>query len=267
MTLDLEQYSARIEFAGAFRPTLETLRGLHLAHATHIPFENLDVLLGRPILLDLDSVFAKLVIAQRGGYCFEQNALFASVLDAAGFKTTRLAARVRIGTTQVRPRSHMLLAVEIEGAAWIADVGFGAEVFLQPSPLEEGRETEQFGWRYRIVREDALYVLQSHRREGWFDLYSFTLEPQYPVDYQVSNYYTSTFPESLFVTNLVVQRPGQHTRLSLMNRKFTEAKPGGAPQQIDLAGEGEVLEILTRRFGLELPEGTRLPTLPASSTL
>lgn len=266
MPLDLEKYAARVEFRGPLTPTLETLRSLHLAHATHIPFENLDVLLGRPILLDLDSLFMKLVTGRRGGYCFEQNALFAAVLETVGFKVTRLAARVRVGASQVRPRSHMLLAVELEGHTWIADVGFGAEVFLYPIPLQPGRETEQFGWRYRIVREDALLVLQSLRPEGWFDLYSFTLEPQYPVDYEVSNFYTSTFPKSMFRTNLLVQRPGLESRLTLMNRKYTEQKPGGAPEEIELTSQGEVLEILARRFGLELPEETRLPTLPASST-
>ena len=75
MPVDLKAYATRIEHSGDFTPTLTTLRDLHLAHATHIPFENLDILLGRPIRLDLESITAKLIDARRGGYCFEQNAL------------------------------------------------------------------------------------------------------------------------------------------------------------------------------------------------
>ena len=104
-------------------PTLNTLQALHLAHATHIPFENLDVLWGRPSALDIDTLAAKLIDGRRGGYCFEQNALFAAVLEQIGFPMIRLAARVRLGAARIGPRTHMLLAVGIEGEKWLADVG------------------------------------------------------------------------------------------------------------------------------------------------
>src|SRR4051812_17349400 len=100
--MDLKEYAARVGYTGEFTPTVETLKALHLAHATHIPFENLDVLLGRPIRLDIDSLWAKLVNGGRGGYCFEHNALFAGVLEAAGFRVRRLAGRVGAA----RPRLH-----------------------------------------------------------------------------------------------------------------------------------------------------------------
>ena len=122
-TVDLAAYLERIGYAAELRPDHATLAGLHLAHATHIPFENLDVLLGRPIRLDLPSLQAKLVAGGRGGYCFEQNLLFAAVLRQLGFAVTPLAARVRYRTTQLLPRTHMLLLVRADGADWIADVG------------------------------------------------------------------------------------------------------------------------------------------------
>jgi hypothetical protein len=125
VTIDLDAYFTRIGYAGVRRPIMETLRALHLAHATHIPFENLDVLLGRRILLDLESLQTKLVRGRRGGYCFEQNALFAAVLERLGFTVTRLAARVRMGVTRVLPRTHVALAVDVDGGSWLADVGFG----------------------------------------------------------------------------------------------------------------------------------------------
>src|SRR4051812_7385068 len=110
--LDVDAYLQRIDYAGERRPTLAVLDALHLAHATHIPFENLDVLLGKPPKLDLDSLQAKLVRGGRGGYCFEQNLLFAAALEAVGFRVTPLAARVRFGSTRVNSRTHMTLLVE-----------------------------------------------------------------------------------------------------------------------------------------------------------
>src|SRR5262245_9602863 len=109
--LELPAYLARIDYTGELRPTRAALEALHLAHLRHIPFENLDVLLGRPIRLDLDSLQAKLVGGGRGGYCFEQNTLFAEALERVGFRVKRLAARVRFGAAHILPRTHMLLEV------------------------------------------------------------------------------------------------------------------------------------------------------------
>jgi N-hydroxyarylamine O-acetyltransferase len=251
----LRAYAARIGYEGDFTPSLETLRALHLAHATHIPFENLDILLGRPIRLDLDSLCAKLIAGRRGGYCFEHNALFAAVLEAARFRVRRLAARVRMGATGVRPRLHMLLAVEVAGEWWLADVGFGADGLLHPVPLRAGEAAPQFVWTYRIAAEGELFVLQSQRPEGWVDLYAFTLEEQHPIDYEVSNYFTSTNPTSVFVKMLLVQLPGRERRLMVMNRKLVERSAEGTSERM-LAGDRELLDVLADCFGLSFEAGT-----------
>lgn len=256
MAVDLQAYAARIDYDGEFTPTLATLREVHLAHATHIPFENLDILLGRPIRLDIESIIAKLIDARRGGYCFEQNALFAAVLEAIGFRVTRLAARVRMGATEIRPRSHMLLAVEVEGERWLADVGFGGDGLLLPVRLEADEVQRHFGWQYRVIVEGAWHVLQAWRAEGWLDLYSFTLEEQYAADYEVSNHFTSTYPSSPFVNKLLAQRPGKDMRLLLVNRQLTEQRPDGV-SETTLADDNAVLETLAERFGLRFPAGTR----------
>jgi N-hydroxyarylamine O-acetyltransferase len=146
--LDLPAYLDRIGVsrADSRAPTLDTLRALHLGHSTTIPFENLDVLLGRPIRLDLASLQAKLVEARRGGYCFEHNVLFAAVLEALGFPVTRLAARVYMGPpSPARPRTHMLLRVEVGAEPWLADVGFGRDGLLEPVPFDPGPAVSQVG--------------------------------------------------------------------------------------------------------------------------
>jgi N-hydroxyarylamine O-acetyltransferase len=260
MSLDLAAYAERIGFAGEFRADRETLGALHLAHATHIPFENIDVLLGRTPELELESLARKLVDERRGGYCYEQNTLFAAVLEACGFAVTPLAARVRWGAPagSVRPRTHMLLAVDVEGERLIADVGFGGDGLLLPIPLHPGTEAAQFAWAYRIVEEGGGYVLQSRRADGWLDLYGFTLERQYPVDYQVANWYTSTHPKSVFRSMLRVQLPGPEVRLMLVNRTLTETRADG--ETIRAAGDDAgILRVLEERFGLQLPKATRLP--------
>src|SRR5438552_5613549 len=127
----LDAYLARIGYTGPREPTPAVLEAVHLAHATHIPFENLDIQLGRPILLDLASLQAKLVHGRRGGYCFEQNTLFAAALEQLGFRVTRLAARVRIGATRLSPRTHMTLKVDVDEGSWLADVGFGGAGLLE----------------------------------------------------------------------------------------------------------------------------------------
>jgi N-hydroxyarylamine O-acetyltransferase len=272
MALDLKAYLARIGYAGDLTPSRNTLRELHLAHATRIPFENLDVLLGRPVLLDLDSIFAKLVHGGRGGWCFEQNTLFAAVLEQVGFRVTRLAGRVRMGAKAVRPRTHMALAVSTGGESWLCDVGFGFEGLVRPVPLKLDEPVQDLGWRYRLVADGSVYVLQSfHRRddgpaclvqsahpEGWLSLYSFIMENEHESDYEMANYFMATHPRWSMRHTLLVQRPGIDGRVMLRNRLLIEQTPDSG-QVTELRDEDAILSVLAERFGLNFPRGTRFP--------
>jgi len=255
--LDLDAYLRRIDYRGGLAPTRGTLEALHLAHATHIPFENLDILRGLPIRLDLASLQAKLVGARRGGYCFEQNQLFAAVLENLGFVVTRLAARVRYRTTDVLPRTHMLLLVDIDGQRCVADVGFGASGFLAPVPFGEGEESRQSAWRYRAVDDAGVWVMQSSNDADWEDLYAFTLEPQLPVDYEIANYYTSTHPASRFVRTLTAQRLTPEARYTLRGREYIEER-GATVTRRTLSDDDEVRALLAGTFGLSVPQEMRL---------
>lgn len=250
--LDLPAYLRRIGHAGPIAPTRQALEALHLAHATSIAFENIDVLLGRPIALDLAAIQAKLVGHRRGGYCFEHNLLLATVLREFGFDVTMLAARVRHRTTAVLPRTHMLLLVAAEGGRWLADVGFGGEGLLLPVPFGAGEEARHFAWRYRVIEEaGATWVLQSRRDDTWADLYAFTLEPQQTVDYVLANHYTSTHPDSRFVQTLTVQLPGRDKRLILRNRELTEDR-GERMTTRQLDSDEDLRVTLADAFGLAL---------------
>jgi N-hydroxyarylamine O-acetyltransferase len=254
--LDLDAYRTRIGEAAPLAPSLEGLVSLHRAHCASFPFENLDILLGRPIVLDLPALQAKLVRARRGGYCFEQNTLFQAVLDGMGFRVTALAARVRVGATEVRPRTHMLLKVDLPEGPFLADVGFGGDGPVHPLPLAEGRETWVGRTGHRLRREGDLWVLQGSTTGIWIDLYAFTLEPQYPVDFVMANHFTSTFPRSPFVLNLVVQRSWPERRAILRNRELV-VREDGANVTTTVRDPDHLLVLLEGVFGLAFPPGTR----------
>ncbi len=259
-SFDLEAYLARIGDSGPLAPSAEVLDRIHLAHATSIPFENLDILLGRRIRLDLESLQEKLVRGRRGGYCFEQNTLFAAALECIGYRVTTLAARVRYGSPRLLPRTHMLLKVDLDDGPRLADVGFGGDGLLRPIPMQPGRESRHFQRIYRIAEEGQVLVLQSLRPEGWLDLYAFTLEPNFPVDYEVSNHFTSTYPDSPFRHGPIVQRQTPEARYILRGRELTIQR-GDATEVREIGDDDEFLRVLSSTFGLGFPPGTRFAPL------
>ena len=258
--VDLDSYFGRIGYAGPREATLEALEQIHLAHATCIPFENLDIQLGRPIAIDLASIQRKLVVARRGGYCFEQNTLLAAALEQLGFKVTRLGARVRLNAARVLPRTHMLLSVRVAGDEWLADVGFGTGGLLKPLPMRREDVSQQYSWRFRLLEEEGLWHLQSLREGVWQDLYVFTLEPYYAIDFEMANHYVSTHPASRFVQTLAVQRQSPDACYLLRNRELTVIEDGKSKmEQID--DDEALLAVLAERFGLSFPPGTRFRCL------
>ncbi|MGW7002210.1 arylamine N-acetyltransferase family protein [Streptomyces sp. NPDC054933] len=250
--LDLDAYLGRIGYDGSLRPTLDTLRALHRGHLDAIPFENLEIVLGRPVPLDVASTQAKLVGQPRGGYCFEHNLLFAAVLDRLGYSFTGLASRVRMGVRQLRPTTHMLLRVDIAGEDWLADVGFGGDGPLEPIPLRTGAELRHGGWTFDLVEEGpGVFLLRTRHQDGWFDLHAFTLEPRYPVDYGLFNYYTSTHPRSPFTPRIIVQRNGPDIRRTLVGQELRTERPDGSVQRRDVPAD-ELPDVLAKVFGIEL---------------
>jgi N-hydroxyarylamine O-acetyltransferase len=254
--LDLEAYLERVGARAPLAPSADALADLQQAHVGAVPFENLDILLGRPIVLDLESLQAKIVAARRGGYCFEQNTLFQAVLESMGFAVTALAARVRAGATAIRARTHMLLRVDLPEGPFVADVGFGADGPLRALPLTEGREHWVGPSGHRLRREGDLWVLEGNGDGSWGDLYAFTLERQCPIDFEMANHFTSTHPRSAFVNSLVAQRLWPERRVILRNRELT-VREGRVTETTTIRDPGHLLEVLERQCGLAFPPGTR----------
>lgn len=255
----LDRYFARIGHAGPASPTLPTLRMLHRRHAETIPFENLDALLKHSVRLDAPALEEKLLERGRGGYCFEQNALFASVLRALGFRVTCLAARVRWMAPEnaATPRTHMLLRVDLPEGPYIADVGFGGLTLTEPLALvaDAAQPTSHEAFRFKTVAGE--FEMQARLGEEWRSLYRFSLDEQNAADYEVANWFISTHPNSIFTGNLMAARPSEGRRYALMNTDFTVRHLDGRIEQHRLETAAALAEVLSRDFLITLPENAQ----------
>jgi N-hydroxyarylamine O-acetyltransferase len=239
---------------------------LHLHHAQAIAFENLDPLLGHPVLLDAASLERKLVHNGRGGYCYEQNLLFGHVLRAFGFQVTGLAARVLwtyYREDEITARSHQLLRVDLEGGPYIVDVGFGGQTLTAPLRLEPVVEQVTPHEVFRLVTAGDGFKMQCKVGGEWKTLYRFDLQEVFQPDYEILSYYASNHPESLFVSKLVVARAATDRRYALSNNRLTVHHLGGPSERRVLTTVAEVRERLENDFLLQLPDAPELDTVIA----
>lgn len=257
MPFDLDAYLDRIRYEGPLAADEGTLTRLHEAHVGMIPFENLDLGLGRPIRLELDALAAKLVTGRRGGYCFEHGTLFKAALDRIGFTSHILTARVRFGAPgRVSPRTHMLLKVDTPSGAVIADVGFGGEGLLHPVPLLPDLVFHVPGAAYRLRHEGHYWVLEGDIASSEFkDYYAFTLEPHFPIDIEMANHFMATHPASPFLATPTAQLTRPHERVVLRGRRLERRTPGGL--DVRTIDDEALIETLAAEFDLRFPPGTR----------
>jgi N-hydroxyarylamine O-acetyltransferase len=257
---DLDAYLERIGYAGPRAATMETLGELHRLHPAAIPFENLNPLLRLPVALDVESLQAKMVAGHRGGWCFEQNALFRHALEALGFSVTGLGARVIWNVpagSPVGPRSHMLLLVDVGGRPYIADVGFGGNVLTSPLRLQpDGVQTTPHE-SHRLTPLDNGFLLEASLRGEWTQLYRFTLEPQFPSDYEVSNWYLCHHSSSFFLRMLIAARAKPEARYALRDNLLSIHRDGQTEKR-QLTSAGELRSCLEDEFGIRLPESPEL---------
>lgn len=253
--IDLDAYCQRIGYSGDRLPTLATLQAIHLGHAKSIAFENLNSLLKQPVALDLSSLEQKLIHKRRGGYCFEQNLLLRSVLTSLGFQVTNLAARVlwNLPDGVITPRSHMLLLVHGEGGPYIADVGFGGTTLTAPLALAPDVEQQTPHEPFRLLQTDHTYTMQVLIGDAWKSLYRFDLQEQQLPDYEVSNWYVSTHPNSIFVNTLMAARPDTDRRYALRNNQLTTHHVDGRTERLELSTVKEMRQALEDIFHLQLP--------------
>jgi N-hydroxyarylamine O-acetyltransferase len=261
---DLDAYLARIAVAAPGPADLATLRAVVAGHAQAIAFENLDPFTGREVLLHPDALAAKLVRGGRGGYCFEQNLLLRRALDALGFRTTGLAARVLWGRPADAPvpaRSHMLLRVDLPQGPHLVDVGFGGLTLTGVLALEPDVEQATPHEPFRLRPDGAGFLMQALVGGEWRTLYRFDLTEQHLADYEVSSWYLSHHPASHFVTGLMVARPAADRRYALGGTTLSVHHLGGPTERRVLETPAAVRAVLREHFLLDL---AGLPGLDAA---
>jgi N-hydroxyarylamine O-acetyltransferase len=250
--LDVKAYLERINYRGPLMPSAETLRGLHVAHMTAVPFENLSIHAREAVVLEDGALFEKIVGRGRGGFCYEDNGLFAALLGALGFRVSMLSAEVAKSEGGFsHPFDHMTLLVTLE-ERWLADVGFG-DSFVEPLLIDERGEQVQGRQAYRVTTDGDYFVMERREEGEWKAQYRFTLRPQVYADFAERCHYQQTSPDSHFTRNRVCSRATREGgRVTLSGMRLIETDAGGGRRERVLADEEEYAAVLREQFGIEM---------------
>jgi N-hydroxyarylamine O-acetyltransferase len=254
---DQKAWLQRIGYSGPVAPTLATLNRLIFAHAHSIAYETLDIMLGRPPKLDVRALQRKIIANKRGGYCFEQNMLFRAGLRSVGYKITSLQGRVVRGLAidAPRPAIHMLLKVELPEGNYLADVGFGNLAPTSALLLAPQIEQETPHEVMRFVDVDGELTLQARLKDGWQHIYRVIPHPRYDSEYEITNWYTATHPETPYQSNIIVAKPGpSRSRITMYNARVTIRDADGRAEKRWLADEHEFKDVLCGEFGLNMSD-------------
>jgi N-hydroxyarylamine O-acetyltransferase len=249
--MDVDAYLKRINYTGPLNVTPETLRALQVAHLRAVPFENLSIHAGEPIVLEDNALFEKIVQRRRGGFCYEANGLFAALLRALGFEVAMLAAGVAKKEGGFGPIfDHMTLMVTLD-ERWLADVGFG-ESFVEPLLLDTRTEQVQGSRAFRIAEDnDYLVLMRRNLDGGWEPQYRFTLQPYTFADYEEMCHFHQTSPDSHFTKGRICSRATEDGRVSLSEmRLITTTGPQQQRDERTLKDQEEYDRVLREEFGI-----------------
>lgn len=253
--MDISTYLMRIDYTEPVKPDVQTLRGLQRAHMLHVPFENLDIGLKRPIQLSEEALWNKLVVQKRGGFCYELNGIFGRLLSEIGFDVTYLNARVYNHAGELGiDFDHLALLVGFprQSTGWLADAGFG-DSFNEPLSFEEHWEQVQGLRAYRLEQTPGGYItLQKNYDGSWERHYFFDLQPRnFPADYEAACLYHQTSPESSFTRGSIISRATPDGRVSLEDGRLILTS-NGLREERPIAGSEEYHALLKEHFGVVL---------------
>lgn len=250
-SVDTAAYLQRINYRGPLTSTAETLRQLHLAHLLTVPFENLSIHRGEPIVLSDDALFEKIVRRKRGGFCYELNGLFAALLRSLGFDVTMLAADVANDKGEFGPPfDHMTLLVTLE-ERWLADVGFG-DSFREPLLLDEREPQIQGNDAFKIEETETHFIMSRRDENGdWHPQYRFTLVPYGYADYDEMCRFHQTSPESHFTQKRICSRATKDGRVSLSEMRLITTS-GRERKEVELTNKSEYADTLREKFGITI---------------
>ena len=249
--MNIEAYLERINYNGPRDVNAETLRALQVAHLMSVPFENLSIHAGEPIVLNEHALYTKIVDQRRGGFCYECNGLFAGLLRALGFDVAMLAAGVASPDGSFGPVfDHMALLVTLD-ERWLVDVGFG-DSFLEPLLLDTRADQQQGTRLFRLIeQDDHLILMRLNEGEDWQPQYRFTLQPYTFPDYEEMCQFHQTSPDSHFTKGLICSRATEDGRITLSDMRFiTTSGPQRLRDEQILPSREEYDRILRDQFGV-----------------
>jgi N-hydroxyarylamine O-acetyltransferase len=248
--MDVDAYLRRIEYDGPRVPTAATLRSLHRCHLFTVPFENLDILLGTPIVLDIDLIYDKIVTRHRGGFCYELNGLFCALLRALGFRVEMLSARVRREDGGFGPEfDHMLLKVELD-EPWLVDVGFG-DSFVDPIIFHAGGADQVNGHSYLVLPMKDEWELLREDIKGRVPLYAFRDAPHQLSEYRDMCTFHQSSPESHFTKSWICSRATPEGRVTVANMRLIVTR-GTEREERELRSQKELRACLHELLGVTL---------------
>jgi len=255
--MDIRAYLKRIDYDGVIYTDLPTLHSLQQHHVFGIPFETLDIHNHIPIILQLDSLYQKVVLDRRGGYCYELNTLFHRLLAISGFKVHMVAGRLLHGHGYGREFEHMALIVELEGKKWLVDVGYG-DFSLRPLAVEPGAIQSDGRTFYQIVDKiyvdgkEYLGVAKWNDSKQTFKIeYIFTLTPRNLHEFAEMNHFHQTSRESHFARSLICSLPTPEGRISIINNKLIRTSNGNK-QVKQIVDEDHRDKILEKYFHMDM---------------
>lgn len=257
---DIDAYFARIKYTGTREPTVETLRQIQWHHLLAIPFETLDIHTLGAVDIDPGSIEKKIVKNGRGGFCYENNILLLHVLRELGYTVTPIISRTRWNRPAdiASTATHLVLKVEIDGVLWLADGGFSSFGSPYPLKIDTNEEQETPLEPRRIIRQGDTYIHQLFVLGKWCDMYSFTLNESYPMDWEMGAYYVATHPACPAKLQIIVSMPTTSCRYLLVDNVFSTRYPDGRNETVTFWTEVEYKRILAEVFHLYLPDGTHI---------
>jgi N-hydroxyarylamine O-acetyltransferase len=250
--MNIDAYLQRINYRGSLAANAEALGALQVAHLLNVPFENLSIHSGEPIILDDDALFEKIVARRRGGFCYELNGLFAALLRELGFEVAMLSAEVANAQGTFGPDfDHMALLVNLN-QRWLADVGFG-DSFREPLLLDSRQEQVQGEREFKIVADGPHLILMQRENVGeWKPEYRFTLQPYSYIDYVEMCHYHQTSPHSHFTRGRICTRATPEGRVTLSEMRLITTLPGKERTERLMMNDAEYALILNEHFGVVL---------------
>jgi N-hydroxyarylamine O-acetyltransferase len=249
--LDSNKYLLRINYRGGLNPSPETLAGLQESHLLAVPFENLDI--HNKVKIDLTNLYDKIVIRNRGGFCYELNGLFYELLKELGFNVKMVSARVHQGEKGFGAEfDHMALIVRFGNDEYLADVGFG-EFTMKPLKIELNEDIPDPLGIFKIVKHDDNYyaVMQKGEDGKFFPRYIFSVTERVIDDFNGMCKFHQTSSESHFTQNRICSLPVKDGRITISGMKLTTML-NGRTETRELESEEEVKKILKTHFNIVL---------------